>query len=617
MLTLNSVANEFLKVLQASSGSPLVRWLLNALAISSAILPTGWPDNYKLTDGERFDFIVVGSGSAGAIVAARLSESPLVNVLLIEAGGDPPPASVAPSLFAILANTEYDWGYKGYLDDEVGRSHPGRQIFMTRGKMLGGCSSNNYEIYSRGAPQDYDDWAQEAPGWDWNTCLYYFKKLENMTDATVFQNPYNAYLHSTNGPVKLTRPDPNPYVSAINEIVLNSYQELGVKVVLENNGPEIEGVSQPHFTFGNGRRSSTAEAYLKPNKDRPNLKIAKYSRVFKILVNPYTLKADGVEVLLQDGTLCKVYADLEIIVSAGTIDSPKLLMLSGIGPREELQKHGINVLLDLPVGKNLHDHSYAPILFTGKKGLSSVVPNLLVPTELDSVPVPIQNGFFRLNNTFSSPNKPQFQFFSTYFGATASLVLQYGCKTVINYDDAYCTSLAEANLFREVFLTSLLLLHPLSRGQVKLQSSSPFENPLIEMGYFRNEEDLKTLVRGVKYISGLTKTSYFRKVGGQMSRLNVPACKEFKWGSDAYWTCYVRNTVGSLLHPVGTCKMGIDGVVDERLRVHGIHGLRVVDASVMPRISSGNTNGPTMMIGERASDLIKEDYSQLYLNYFQ
>ncbi|XP_004922639.1 ecdysone oxidase [Bombyx mori] len=607
MISLNTVANEFFKILQASQSSWLVRWLLNALALSQAIQPNGWPENYKPLDGERFNFIVVGSGSAGAIVATRLSEVPHWTVLLIEAGGDPPPTSVVPSLFATLSNTEYDWSYKAYLDEGVGETHPGRAIFMTRGKMLGGSSSNNYEIYTRGVPQDYEEWNLEAPGWDWNTCLYYFKKLENMTDISLFQNPYNAHLHSTNGPVAVSRPEDNAYSLKINEVMLKSYEELGIRRVLENNGPEIEGISRPHFTFANGRRSSTAESYLRPTKGRPNLFIAKYARVVKILLDPYTRTTYGVKVMLQDGNVINLFADSEVILSAGTIDSPKLLMLSGIGPHEVLQKHDIDTIVNLPVGKNMQDHAYAPILFTGKAGLSSIIPNLVLATQLDSFPIPIQSGFFSLGGSVSQ-SKPDFQIFSQNIGASASVLIRYGCSAITNYNDEFCYSLAKPNNIREIILASVLLLHPYSRGQVSLRSNNPLDDPIIELGYFRDDFDLHKLTEGLKFISNLVNTSYLRKVNGTIPKLAVSPCKEFVWGSDDYWTCYVRNVAGSLLHPVGTCKMGADGVVDERLNVHSVKGLRVVDASVMPKIPSANINAPTMMIGEHASDLIKEDY---------
>ncbi|XP_072945478.1 ecdysone oxidase-like [Epargyreus clarus] len=614
-MNLNVMVNNALGFVQTHSKNPLIHWMLQILAISHSISPAGWPISYDIRDGFRADFVVVGAGSAGAIVAARLSEVYHWKVLLLEAGGDPPPASVTPSLFGTLAHTEYDWDYNAYFDKGIGQIHPKGILYMTRGKMLGGSSSNNYEVYSRGVPEDYDEWNEKAPGWSWNDVLPYFKKLEHMTDMSVFENPKNAYLHSMGGPVAVSRPETNSYFTRVSEIILDSYQELGIKKMLEINGPENFGASRPHFTFANGRRSSTAEAYLRPTKDRANLYITKYARATKILIDPRTSRAYGVRVLLKSGEKINVYADKEVIVSAGTIDSPKLLMLSGVGPKEDLSKFNIEVISDLPVGKNLQDHQFSPIVYTGQLGLQTAVQNLISTTELDAYPVPIQCGFFKLNRSsayYSKSNKPQFQIFNIHIGATASPAISIGCRSIANYDAAFCNSFSMANLLREIDMTSLVMLHPLSRGRVSLKSPNPLEDPLIKLGYFRNKRDIGLAMEGVKFMTRLAQTTYYRQVGGEVVKLSITGCEDLPWGSDMYWHCYVKNAVGSLLHPVGTCAMGADGVVDERLRVHGVLGLRVVDASIMPMIPSGNTNAPTMMIGEKAADLIKDDYNMLH-----
>lgn len=480
---------------------------------------------------------------------------------------------------------------------------------MSRGKVLGGSSAINYLVYSRGVPRDFDDWSLSAPGWSWADVLPYFKKFENMTDHSVFTGPQNAELHSTNGPVGISRPVDNSVYREVNNIRLNSYGEIGIPPVLENNGPDISGVARPHFTFADGRRSSTAESYMRNNEDKPNLSVAKHTRATKILIDPTNLQAYGVEMINSKGEIVNVYAKFEVILSAGTIDSPKLLMLSGIGPLKEMVKHGINPIADLPVGRDMQDHLFVPLPFVGKQGIQSAFSNLLVPTKLDEFPVPFQSSFFRLGNIPSTDpiDRPQFQTFNVYVGATASLIVYLGCRSY-GYKEPFCSSLAKNNNIRELDITPLLLLHPKSRGCVTLKSRDPLDNPVIQMGYLKKKEDMMFMIEGVKFLRRIENTTYYNHVKGYLAHLDVPGCEGIPWATDEYWECYIRATVGSMLHPVGTCKMGIDGVVNERLMVHGIGRLRVADASIMPEICSGNPNAVVMMIGEKISDMIKEDY---------
>ncbi|CAH2087868.1 unnamed protein product [Euphydryas editha] len=614
-MNFNVVVNNFLAFLQSATDFPWLRSLLQFLSLTQAIDPGGWPTSYHLKDGDTFDYIVVGAGSGGATVAARLSEVPEWKVLLLEAGGDPPPASVIPSMFWSLSHTKNDWDYVAQLDKGTGQSHLEGKLFMTRGKMLGGSSALNYEVYSRGVPEDYNEWNETAPGWDWNTVLPYFKKLERITDPTVFSNPYNAELHSTSGPVSISRPNTNNYFKKVHKTVLDSYGEIGLKTVLENNGPEVFGVSQPHYTFYNGRRSSTAESYLRPTKDRPNFFVTKLARATKILIDSVTKRVNGIRVLLKSNETIDLNINIEVIISAGSIDTPKLLMLSGIGPPEILSPLNISVLSDLPVGKNLQDHSFTPLIFIGQSGLRTAKQNLFTFTELDSYPVPIQCGFFRVNSSTSrGRERPDIQIFNIHVGAAVSPLILYLCRVILNHDEEFCFSMSKDNAYNEVDITLIILLHPVSRGQIKLRSSDPADDPIIELGYFRDKRDVAVGVDAVKFLSRLTNSTYYRNVHSKLAKLYIKGCQDLVYGSHAYWRCYVVNVVNTMLHPTGTCKMGPDGVVDERLRVHGFKNLRIVDASIMPLLPSGNTNIPTIMIGEKAADMIKEDYNKLPMN---
>ncbi|CAH2234674.1 jg6146 [Pararge aegeria aegeria] len=612
-MNFNVIANRFLGLIQNDRENPWLKWILRLLALSTAVSPAGWPTSFQLKDGYKFDFIVVGAGSGGATVAARLSEVGHWKVLLLEAGGDPPPGSVIPSLFGTLIHSQYDWDYDVELDEGTGQIHADGKVYVGGGKMLGGSSSSNLEVYARGAPEDFEEWNKIAPGWDWDTVLHYYKKLERITDYSILQDPHNAYYHSTSGPVAVSRPKANMYYEKVHDEVLNSWEEIGIKRLPETNGYEMIGASKPHFTFSKGRRSSTAEAYLRPTKDRPNFYVTKFARVTKVLIDPSTLRAYGVKVLLPTGEIITLYANIEVILSAGTIGTSKLLMLSGIGPREVLSPLNIDTITDLPVGKNLQDHLLITLVIKGQKGFQTAVQNLLIPTELDAFPIPLQNGFIRLNSSTSQyygKTKPHIQLFNLRIGATAAPALLFGCRVVANLVQDYCYSVSKANVYREIDLTNMILLHPKSRGQVKLRSSNPLDDPLVEIGYFRNVKDIAIMVETIKYMMRVVETSYYRKVGAEVARLSVKGCDGLAYGTDEYWACYVVNTVSSLAHPVGTCAMGPDGVVDERLRVHNIKGLRVVDASVMPLSPSGNTNAPTMMIGEKAADMIKEDHNE-------
>lgn len=483
--------------------------------------------------------------------------------------------------------------------------------------MLGGSSSNNLMIYARGAAADYHQWDSVAPGWNWPTALHYFKKSERNEDPTLFENPRTAPYHSSNGEIRITTQNMSEYFENINEMFLNSFEELGLKRIPDLNGPDTLGVTRPHFTFADGRRSSTAEAFLLSAQNRPNLKVAKYTIATNIKIDPLDNRAYGVALKLVSGVKIVVYAKKEVILSAGAIGSPKLLMLSGIGPEEELTKLNIHTLADLPVGRNLQDHALVPIVTSGKRGLETAIQIPLSIPEFSSFPTPMQTGLFKLNeNTYeisgqshNQDEQPSHQIFNLYVGSTLAPIVYIDCRIGINYNSRYCYSFAQPNTNSETAVTAIILLHPYSRGNITLSSTDPSDDPIIHMNYLSDERDLINLSKGVKHIAQLSQTSYFKSVGGQLAHLDVPDCEEFEFNTEDYWICYTRYTVSTILHLAGTCSMGEDGVVDSELRVHGIKDLRVVDASVMPFVPSGNTNAPTIMIAERASDLIKLDHN--------
>ncbi|KAI5639838.1 GMC oxidoreductase domain-containing protein [Phthorimaea operculella] len=582
-----------------------MQMLMHLLVFLESILPGEWPKSRILNDGDRYDFIVVGAGSAGAIVASRLSENPQWKILLVEAGQNPPLASVVPSLFYTLVGSEYDWKYPAYFEKGTGCAHTDCLGTVARGKVLGGSSAINYQIYSRGVPADYDEWETVAPGWSWKDVLPYFKKFEGMTDPEMFSQPEHAELHSADGPILISKPNTNNYFTNQEEQLLNSFEEIGVERILEMNGPNPYGATRLHYTFANGRRSSTAEAYLKTTIINDNLDVATNTRAAKVLIDEGTNEVNGVVVVTEEGETIKIYSENEVIVSAGAIQSPVLLMLSGIGPKEELNKLNIPVVVDLPVGKNMYDHIGAPVILTGQKGTNSRLQDYLAVQELGRRPFAAIGGYFNIVN--ASLTKPQIQFFVVHADANSANVFST-CKS-LKYEDKLCLSVQDVNQHNEIDIIVPILLHPSDGGEVKLSSDDPFDNPIINLGFFTDENDVNLLVEAIKIIAKLENTTHFLSVDGRVAKLRMTACDDLEFGTDEYWSCYVRNGAMPFMHATGTCAMGPDGVVDERLKVHGVRGLRVVDASVMPFVPSGNTNAPAMMVGEKAADLIKEDYN--------
>ncbi|KAG7299271.1 hypothetical protein JYU34_017832 [Plutella xylostella] len=565
-----------------------------------------WPQDARsrVHDGDSFDFIIVGAGSAGAVLANRLTEEKEWRVLLLEAGGDPPEASVVPGLLGDLVHSPYDWDYYSLNDGYSAQAQrtPGR-IPLTRGKMLGGSSSINSMIYVRGNPEDYDGWARMGfKGWDWDTVFHYFLKNEHLQDDEIMNDPIYSKYHNTHGPVKVTKQqsiDPNVYDTW--DVLLDAVDEIGIKRILDYNGPTQFGFSRCYFTNSKppGVRSSTAEAYLVPVRKRKNLFILKNSYASKILIDDHKV-AKGVEVF-QDNKFVQYFAKKEVIVSAGSLDNPRLLLASGIGPREDLQRLNVDEVADLPVGLNLEDHLIVPVGFTGAPTAYKDRKNPGPKVTLDYHPYPRLNGFYSVNDT----TKPDSQITPFYFNQSSPGVPGV-LRDSFNYNDEVVASLVRANRDHEIYLMCVTLLHPKSRGRVFTTGVGINTIPEIYLAYLSEPEDLVIIREAIKRILPLTETEYFKKAGSEVVKLDLPQCEKYVFGSDAYWECYSLMMARTIYHQAGTCAMG--RVVDERLRVFGVHRLRVVDASVIPALPSGNTNAPVMMIGERASDMIKEDY---------
>lgn len=509
----------------------------------------------------RFDYIVVGAGSAGCVIANRLSEDRGTKVLLLEAGGpDTKPEIHDAANFVSLWGTEVDWGYQ--TEPEPGLYN--RQLSWPRGKVLGGSSSINALLYVRGNRRDYDQWARlGSDGWNYENILPYFIKSENYDGGA-------SDYHGVGGPLNIKQKladDSHPVEIAF--IEAGTEHGFGGPVWDFNGEQQENGVGFHQVTVNpDGTRCSTAKAFLTPIVGRGNLIIETDAHTTRLLIE--NGRAVGVE-YVQDGQNRQAYADNEVILSAGAVDSPKLLMLSGIGPADTLQSHGIDVVLDLPgVGQNLQDHLLLGVAFRSKQNYTE--RSIFVG----------EAGLFTyvLADEASGGPDLQYHFFRDFHLGPAELV-------------------SDMNAPGFTFLPTLL--KPESTGHITLRSASPFDPPQINGNYLSEVNDLKVLVEGIKFARELVQLPAFEPFRGE-EMAPGPSSKTI-----ADLCEYIRRYATTVFHPVGTCKMGVDelAVVDPRLRVHGIDGLRVADASIMPKIVSGNTNAACIMIGEVASDMIK------------
>jgi PREDICTED: similar to CG9503-PA len=568
----------------------------------------------------EYDYIIVGAGTAGAVVANRLSEDPFSTVLLLEAGGSENLVTDIPLSAPYIQKTPLDWRYKTVPQKHACFGLKNRQSLWPRGKVNGGSSVLNFMLYVRGNKKDYDLWSdQGCYDWSWENVYPYFLKSEDNQDVSYAYYPW----HNRGGYLTISSP---PYRTPIAHAFIEGGEYLGYP---ENdvNGPIQTGFTFPQGTIRRGARCSTAKAFLSPIRKRPNIKLVNFAHVIKILFNEHK-RAIGVRFQHQ-ALFYDVFARKEVILSAGSINTPQLLMLSGIGPREHLNSLHIPVLADLPVGKNLQDHIYpGGVHFTVDEKSSMVfgrdfsLSNLLryfamgrgSMTSLGGVE---GLGFINTKYANMSEDYPDIEIHFVAGGPMSDhgrgLYQMYGLKEEV-WEKFFVP-----NLIYDAISLYPVLLRPKSVGYIKLRSKNPFDHPIIDPKYLTHPDDIRRVVEGMKFCIRLGHTPAFQKFSARLYQTVFPGCELYPLWSDPYIECVARSFTATIYHPVGTAKMGSKydptAVVDPELRVlGGISSLRVVDGSIMPNIVSGNTNAPIIMIAEKASDLIKQ--ANLRKTYF-
>ena len=550
---------------------------------------------------DTYDYIIVGGGTAGAVLAARLSEDENVTVLVLEAGGDytENPHYHIPFAAGSLQHSQADWAY--YTEPQMhtcqGLKH--KRNFWPSGRVLGGSSVLNFMVYSRGLAKDYDKWADlGCDGWSFKEVLPYFLKSENILIDELKESKF----HGTGGPLGVSG-------STITDLQ-QFYIKAGTEAGFENrdlNEMVGEGVSGAQLTIRKGIRSSTGLEFLEKAKGRKNLHIAVVSFVTKIKLE--NKRAVGVYVI-RDNKKKPISSRGEVIVSAGAINSPKLLMHSGIGPSKILEELNIKTEADLPVGENLQNHF--ALIFNTKVNESLSIT---------------------MNKAFGWKSLLEYQLFgSGYLSGPGAEAILLACSEGHGNKDCvpdlqimFLSSYlsfnfieAREDVFREYtkdvkdaegFMMFINSLNPKSKGKLTLTSRDPYDAPKIEPNFLSSEEDLDSLIKGVKLAEKLVETETLKGIGASVESMRLNFCSAKTFRSDAYWRCVIQQVGLGLSHYTGTCKMGSTNdhtaVVDPQLRVKGIRGLRVVDASIMPNIVSGNTYAPVVMIAEKAADIIR------------
>ncbi|XP_067634957.1 glucose dehydrogenase [FAD, quinone]-like [Eurosta solidaginis] len=592
----------------------LVNTLLQALLTAQCAIsaPELWPLDYAeeaLKHGlDMYDFVIVGAGSAGSVIASRLSENPNWKVLVLEAGGDPPTESEVPALFYALEHTNGTWNYWTEHSDKACLAWTKSRCYWPRGKMLGGSGAVNAMLYVRGHRGDYDGWAQAGnTGWGWDDVLPYFERSVQPSGSK--EQP-QGYVTLNDFPV---------HDEDIEQMIFQGAAELGLARVREfAEGSEIGYANLPG-TFQNGKRSTTAKSYLSTVSKRANLHIIKNARVTKLNFDEIGRNVRSVSFTLQSKHEMNVNIGKELVLSAGAIETPKLLMLSGVGPAQHLNQLKIPLINDLHIGDNMQDHVYVMTFMKLNEHKARAWTTL---DSLDS----IYNYLIHEKGPLSSHNTVSLTGFINTLKKSAYPDIEYHHFIIRRGDFAglniFLTGLSINEQFRAQLLKALetsdilgvynILLNPKSIGNIRLRSSEFIEPPIIRHNYLTEPEDEATLLRAIRFQERVLNTLAYESMNANFLLPTIDECDVYELRSDEYWSCYIKYFSTTLYHPVGTVKMAPEmdetSCVNPRLRLNDCNNVRVVDASIMPKIPSANTNAATIMIAEKAADFIREDW---------
>ncbi|CAH0398115.1 unnamed protein product [Chilo suppressalis] len=591
---------------------------LHFFAVAQCMLHEPWPEQPKVFNESHFDFIVVGGGTAGSVLAARLAQLRDVTVLLLEAGPDPPTDSTIPAYKDLLKSGPYDWNFTSLTDGHSGTALKGGIQRQPRGRMLGGSASANDMIYTRGFPKDFQKWAEIAgPSWDWDTVLSYYKKTEHLTDEKILNDPVLMAYHSVHGEMVVSG---TKHPAKEVEMFLKAFNEVGFDLVNDMTYPGKFGAGRFLHTIREGRRESTATAFINRNrsksKNQGNLFVLRNALATQVLINA-NKTAYGVKVL-RDGKHEHVYySDFEVVLTAGAFNTPKLLILSGVGPKKQMTDLGIPLVQELPVGETLHDHAMVLTYIIANGSLCSQSKSeqhmemiKYLHDQTGALSSSDSMGVYLTLDASSNSTVPDFGIYPVCIPKNSGF--KEACGSILNFRDSVCEKLGAVNKEHELLSFAVVNLDPKSRGKVRLVTKDPLENPIVHSGTFSDPADFEGYHEVLGIVYSLLNTTYLKKKGARVVDLELEECVD-KVGDEEIRKCYAKAVGTSAWRSAGTAALG--AVLEADLRVRGVGGLRVADASAMPTGVRGNINAPVVMIAERAFDFIKERLKDLSYNF--